>query len=137
MRCIHACDAKCTIDSLHFRNTGIVLPRFPSILRFNAVKVLTRGKSQVEWHENQKRSGKCSNAQYIVINARVSRRMSFIEFSRGEIICTQCTTLRHPANYASLSCVKQFNVKIIDFLHHTIKEIITHVKLASQYLKKE
>lgn len=36
---------------------GIVLPRFPSALRFNAVKVLARarGKSQVEWHENQAR----------------------------------------------------------------------------------
>lgn len=51
------------MDGLHFCNTGIVLPRFPNILRFNAVKVLSRGKSQVEWHGNQKRSGQCGNTQ--------------------------------------------------------------------------
>lgn len=76
MRCSHACDAKCTIDGLHLCNTGIVPPRFPSILRFNAVKVLTRGKSQVEWHENQKRQMRLTpNIQSSM--QRVPRRMSF------------------------------------------------------------
>jgi len=45
---MRAMRAKCTIDGIHFRNSGA---RFPSVSI--AVKVLARCKSQVEWHGNQ------------------------------------------------------------------------------------